>query len=741
MSQNSSFGVRLLLGRFGSSTTEDSIILRVAVAAAVMISMLALVSQDIVSTATAVMVLTLTPLGFLVSWHRRNKKNVPLKILLAAGALLALANFLRSLSGAVSVDAARAPLAAIFLHVQMLHSYDLPRRRDLHFSLASSITLMSLAGSLALSASFISYFLPWGVFSVLALQSSYLSELHSSGLIRATPATADVKRSARFVFQMPAFKAIASSLIVILLAGSAAFLFAPRIGGSRITSLTFRLPKLVPPLLPPGGGILNPGFPQGSPGDSPIRPSASAYFGFANFVDLRVRGRLSDEIVMRVRSPRPAFWRGAVFDTYSKNSWSDSTPRQRPIFGIPATIFKDEGERAHKSAELLQTFYIERQQPNIIFAAYEPDQVFFPIGKLEINDHLAIRAPIVLPEGAVYSVLSDVPTPSRADLEVTAEGIPDAVKVRYTQLPSQLPSRVAELAASIAGTKPTIIGKVEAIQSWLRANTRYDLDIPPQPRGTDAVDHFLFEDRRGFCEQIASSMALMLRSQGIPARFATGYDTGRHDLLSGFYEVRQSDAHSWVEVYFPGTGWIEFDPTHEVPLADSTLDKVPGLNFLKKAFHAIGRFLPTSAIAGFFGLLRRGLAAAASSGPRLAAILVVIAGAIPLVRWLFRRGSRWIGAVRFRRPLKGPPGRVAVEAFRLMESAASRAGVARPTSSTPNEYGERLLYTVNDLSREDVMRVIRVLEKDLYSSEMVASEEAHSSESAARRVADVFAKQ
>ena len=119
---------------------------------------------------------------------------------------------------------------------------------------------------------------------------------------------------------------------------------------------------------------------------------------------------------------------------------------------------------------------------------------------------------------------------------------------------------------------PTTYDKVLALEGWMGAHTKYTLDIPPLPPGQDAVDRFLFVDRRGFCEQIGTSLVVMLRSLGIPARLAVGYATGERNPFTGLYEVRAKDAHTWAEVYFPGVGWQAFDPTAHVPLAgDSTI--------------------------------------------------------------------------------------------------------------------------------------------------------------------------
>jgi hypothetical protein len=101
----------------------------------------------------------------------------------------------------------------------------------------------------------------------------------------------------------------------------------------------------------------------------------------------------------------------------------------------------------------------------------------------------------------------------------------------------------------------------------MNANVTYDLDAPLPAPGADAVDDFLFESHLGFCEQIASALTIMLRTQGVPARLATGYLAGSRDRVAGVFEVRGSDAHAWVEVWFPETGWQAFDPTASVPLS------------------------------------------------------------------------------------------------------------------------------------------------------------------------------
>jgi len=180
-----------------------------------------------------------------------------------------------------------------------------------------------------------------------------------------------------------------------------------------------------------------------------------------------------------------------------------------------------------------------------------------------------LRAGVSLEEDSVYTVVSRRPVATKAilrDSDGSATAVPDRIKARYTGLPA-VPQRVRDLAREVTASAPTTYDKIQALEAWFGANTRYTLDVPPLPDGADAVEQYLFEDRIGFCEQIASSLVVMLRSLGVPARLAVGYTPGERNPFTGLYEVRASDAHSWAEVWFPGVGWQSFDPTASVPLS------------------------------------------------------------------------------------------------------------------------------------------------------------------------------
>jgi protein-glutamine gamma-glutamyltransferase len=131
---------------------------------------------------------------------------------------------------------------------------------------------------------------------------------------------------------------------------------------------------------------------------------------------------------------------------------------------------------------------------------------------------------------------------------------------------SKLDPRIPELAKSVTANAQTPVDKAIAIENFLRTKYSYTLDLTGKP-GSDPLAHFLFEKRAGHCEYFASAMAVMLRTLQIPSREVNGFLPGEYNALGGDYIVRASDAHSWVEVYFPENGWLVFDPTPPVTAA------------------------------------------------------------------------------------------------------------------------------------------------------------------------------
>jgi transglutaminase-like putative cysteine protease len=571
---------------------EESIALRVAVLAAVLIAAAAVLAQDVGGPVLRVAVFLGIPAGFAWSHIAREREGFWLKLGLALGVLVVFGGFLRAVSGAAggSFAEVQVPLAELFLWVQLLHSLDVPGRRDLLFSLVSSLVLIAVAGVLSISLGFGLYLVAWGVAALTSLVLAHRSEvaelprLGEEGVPgRALP----VRGSLR-----PLFAVVA--LVAVL--GVVAFLVSPAAGGAR--ALTF--PTSLPSLRPTGqhGGIANPSLGASDPAASEGSSGGAAsfgYFGFSDRLDTGVRGRPDDTVVMRVRASAPDFWRGQSFDHWDGRRWTASAENPQAVLGgTPFSL----PVRSPGSDSFVQTFYVEREGPNLVFGALTPEELHLAESAVFTLSDGTIRTGARLPEGTVYTVVSRrVPATAellRSTSGPTAPQPPAALAERYLQLPD-VPPRVRALALSVAGSAPTTYDKVRALEGWMAEHTEYTLDIPPLPKGEDAVERFLFEDRRGFCEQIGTALVVMLRSLGVPARLGVGYAAGERNPFTGLYEVKASDAHAWAEVWFPGVGWQIFDPTASVPLAgDGGLSGAgSGLGaFLSARLPDAGRLVP-----------------------------------------------------------------------------------------------------------------------------------------------------
>ena len=246
------------------------------------------------------------------------------------------------------------------------------------------------------------------------------------------------------------------------------------------------------------------------------------------------------------------------------------------------------------------------------------------------------------------------------------------------------------------------------MQSWLRANTEYDLEVPRDPDGVDAVDHFLFETRRGYCEQIATSMAVMLRTLGIPTRLVTGYGPGERNPLTGYFEVKQSDAHAWLEVYYPGIGWVPYDPTFGVPEA------APGV---------ASRFMAGPVFAAIAPRRRRRRARAGEGGGRLGRArgggrrCTRGAGMAGRPGALFAIGLGVASLRRARRRRRDPASTPAEAAFLELTTALEPAGHLRAPQTTPSEFLDELIGD-EALAREVVQAaevVVRTFERERFA--------------------------
>ena len=196
-------------------------------------------------------------------------------------------------------------------------------------------------------------------------------------------------------------------------------------------------------------------------------------------------------------------------------------------------------------------------------------------GQVPVYDDISsVHAPSDLTRGDSYTAMSLVSEATDDELRTATTDYPQWTRERYLDLPVSLDPLVRELAIDIvrnAGANNPL-DAARAIEAHLRENYEYSTSIGQPPQGRDRVAWFLFENKKGYCEYYASAMIVMLRSLDIPARFAAGYAPGTYDAATGEFVVRESAAHAWPEVYFPGYGWIQFEPTPSQPVASREIE-------------------------------------------------------------------------------------------------------------------------------------------------------------------------
>ncbi len=283
-------------------------------------------------------------------------------------------------------------------------------------------------------------------------------------------------------------------------------------------------------------------------------PSKLRCVSFTDSIRLGQAPNLGDRAVMTVDAATGHFWRAITYDFYTGNGWrTTETDKLDKI--TPPVLGREKFDA---------TFEMIAPHQNLLFGANEPVRASIPFQFQTGADHsfsTSLRAVRVSQTSERYSVTSYVSVADKAALRRASTTYPDYIKQKYLQLPSTLPLRVRDMAHKVAGDGSNALDKADALESFLRTTYRYAPAVRAPPPGRDPVDYFLFDLKEDFCEYFASSMVVMLRELGVPARVVEGYTTGTLDPTSGKYVVKELDAHAWVEVYFPLYGWIEFEPT------------------------------------------------------------------------------------------------------------------------------------------------------------------------------------
>jgi len=298
---------------------------------------------------------------------------------------------------------------------------------------------------------------------------------------------------------------------------------------------------------------------------------------------------LSDEVVMEVDAPRDPpqnvryYWRAMVYGIFENDEWRTG------LGGIDERQLLPSGLNLTQSGvdsrtEAVFTFY-PSDSISMLYVAPQPLWISRPSTTLLITnpdgtiDLESISAQAYLKGGEQYEVRSSLSAVTLKELRDAGTDYPQWVMERYLQLPEDITERTYELAQELAQGQDTPYDIVSTITNYLRENITYQLTIEAPPPRTNRIDWFLFEYQKGFCYYYATSEVILLRSLGIPARIAVGFAHGERQPESigsqqdsdigqvpemadnARYVVRRNDAHAWPEVFFPGIGWVEFEPT------------------------------------------------------------------------------------------------------------------------------------------------------------------------------------
>lgn len=340
--------------------------------------------------------------------------------------------------------------------------------------------------------------------------------------------------------------------------------------------------------------------------------------GGGNFATGTVRAggprALGDTEVLRIRSPKYEYWRAVTKDRYTGQGW-DSTVGERARAALDySTEIQARSPIAPNTAVpqadlagrtlITQTVEIVNQaNTDLMIFGGEFSSATIPVliqnGFLTANsgnpvpnfdEIAAVFAESPLQPTTVYTVSTYISTVDEQSLRQAGDSYPDWVKSHYLQLPDTLTDRTRAKAIEIVQQVGAVApyDRAKAIESYLRT-LKYDETRPRPPEDRDWVDYFLFSAQRGYCDDFATAMVVLLRSLNVPARLAQGYAGGALDPQQNAYIVRESVGHSWPEVYFPGYGWQRFEPT---PASYASVPVRPALPLADPADPSAGPSVP-----------------------------------------------------------------------------------------------------------------------------------------------------
>lgn len=676
---------------------EESLLLRILTQAMVLVG---IVATDVAaSTQMSFWAIPFSIAGAYWSWQTRRKRNVATKFCIAIGMLLALAAFFVGIRG--QLNDTRLVLAELLVQLQVLHSFHMPRRQDLGYSMMIGLILIGVASTLSQTMSFGLLLLGFLAIALPVLVLDYRSRLGLVGQADKKPfnrAGLSIQRLGRF-------------FLVILALGLTIFILMPRLPGYQLR--TFPVSAQIQQDFDDSTQIINPGYVrtgdatkgmgagsgtgQGQ-GFGPGEMDKTFYYGFSSRINQNLRGEMEPKVVLRIRSQAEGYWRVLAFDRYLGQGWEisrndEAQTRTRPSWSYQ--FFLPRPITVNRTKEVVQTYTVVSELPNLIPSLTYPKELYFPTQQIAIDPVGNLRSPLGLLEGLTYTVISDVPYRNRTRLQQAPTTYSKAIREDYLDVPAQIRDRVRQRTQELLATspKPITVPYEQALFLAQALKQRYSIqpDLPFLAENEDLVEAFLFKYQGGYPDHFSTTLTIMLRSIGIPARLAVGFAPGQFNPFTGLYEVRNTDAYAVTEVFFPKYGWFAFDPIpgHELIPPSIEEDQTFGVlqqfwqwvagwlpspvtSLLGRVFGAIGNWI-TGLIAWIIGQLYRGW---------VGLFTLLLAGSgVGFMGWLGWQGwRRW----RYQRWLaKLPP---MERVYQQMINQLAQQGLRKHSAQTPGEF-------------------------------------------------------
>lgn len=713
------------------SQTEDSILLRVLIQILVSVGIASLSVAAIGVTQASYFNLLAIPLsafGAYWSWKSRHRRNITVKFFIAFGMLAALGVFLAGIVGGNGDT--RVRLAELLIHLQVLHSFDMPRRKNLGYSIVIGLILLGVAATVSQSLTFGPLLVLFLAIALPILTLDYQSRLG----LKAQPTT----RGVTIAFKPRQFAIL---LFVVLALGLSIFAALPRFPGYQIRNFpvsdTINFQGEFS-----GDRIVNSGYSSGaqtdenleeaggdstqiqggSPTEGPGELDSTTYYGFSQRMNQNLRGTMEPQVVMRVRSQAPGFWRVLAFDHYTGQGWEVTREDQVEVIKRSSVTYRNYVPSAAYQAgrhnvqgrerEIVQTYTIVNNLPNLIPALYQVEQIYFPTREIAVDAEGSLRSPIPLSRGITYTIVSDVPYRDRTRLRTARQDYEDDLTDAYLQIPAEIRDRVRQKTEELLAKSPQLLTDPYEQSLYLaqtiKQNYTIQTELPFFSDDEDLVNAFLFTYEGGYPDHFSTVLTIMLRSIGIPARLVTGFSTGRFNPFTGYYVVSNTDAYAMTEVFFPGYGWFAFDPIPGHELIPPSIKDSQTFTVLRQFWNWVAGWLPspvsswlTGAIAGLLNIFSRLLEFFSNGIVGFLSALLSLTGLV-FFSWLAWQGwRRWRQNARLQ---KLP----AIERIyqQLLGWLAEQGYPKRPTQ-TPLEYAISLRQQRQFSKAEEVMGIIQ----------------------------------